>query len=194
MFQMRCNKNGCCSVTFCPLVPAWASTIHKFQGFEAGFDDADQFKYLIVDPGTLKWEHQCPGALYTAISRAKTMGTFFSDTDNPSDSAIYFHGNGICEDRIRYGALRKGAKKGDPRRYCKLINKREQWVSYLARRREETTRNEYTDKDIRLLKNKRFSQAETREGIVDIITQPNTTWLLQKRSNYRMQTTYFGTS
>ena len=78
-YEMRCNKNGCCSVKFCPLVPAWASTIHKFQGFEAGFDDTDQFKYLIVDPGPTSWEQNCPGALYVALSRAKTMGTFWSD-------------------------------------------------------------------------------------------------------------------
>ncbi len=32
------------SVTFCPLVPAWATTIHKFQGFKAGFDYLTQQK------------------------------------------------------------------------------------------------------------------------------------------------------
>jgi hypothetical protein len=41
------KKKTCCSVTFCPLVPAWATTIHKFQGFEAGFDEKDQFQHLI---------------------------------------------------------------------------------------------------------------------------------------------------
>ncbi len=30
-----------------PLVPAWATTIHKFQGMEAGFDKNDQFQQLI---------------------------------------------------------------------------------------------------------------------------------------------------
>lgn len=45
MITKFCNqKQSCCQVTYCPLVPAWATTIHKFQGFEAGFDKNDQFK------------------------------------------------------------------------------------------------------------------------------------------------------
>ncbi len=51
-------------VTYCPLVPAWATTIHKFQGFGAGFDENDQFKHLIVDPEDLTTELQNPGILY----------------------------------------------------------------------------------------------------------------------------------
>ena len=65
------KKQSCCKVTYCPLVPAWATTIHKFQGFEAGFDETDQFKHLIVDPGDLTTEQQNPGILYVALSRAK---------------------------------------------------------------------------------------------------------------------------
>ncbi len=54
MITKFCNrKQSCCKVTYCPLVPAWATTIHKFQGFKAGFDKNDQFKQLIVDPGDL---------------------------------------------------------------------------------------------------------------------------------------------
>jgi hypothetical protein len=68
---------------------SWATTIHKFQGFEAGFDDGDMFRHLIVDPGDLKWEQTCPGALYVALSRAKTMGTYSNDTSFPQDSDIY---------------------------------------------------------------------------------------------------------
>ena len=47
MRTQHCRKS-CCSVTFCPLVPAWATTIHKFQGMEAGFDKNDQFQHLII--------------------------------------------------------------------------------------------------------------------------------------------------
>ena len=97
-----CRK-GCCKVTWCPLEISWATTIHKFQGFEAGFDAKDMFRYLIVDPGDLKWEQTCPGALYVALSRAKTMGTFTSDTLFPRDSAIYWHGSGISTTRILEG-------------------------------------------------------------------------------------------
>ena len=48
---------GCCTVTWCPLEISWATTIHKFQGFEAGFDINDVFRHLIVDPGDLKYQY-----------------------------------------------------------------------------------------------------------------------------------------
>ena len=52
------------------------------------------------DQGNAKWEQFCPGALYVALSRAKTMGTFTSDTEYPLDSAIYWYGSGISQFRI----------------------------------------------------------------------------------------------
>ena len=58
------------------------------------------FHHLIVDPGDINWEQTCPGALYVALSRAKTMGTFSSDTSFPRDSAIYWYGSGISTHRI----------------------------------------------------------------------------------------------
>ena len=61
-------KKMCCTVKWCPLVTSWATTIHKFQGFEAGTDIKDMFRYLICDPGDLKWEQDFPGALYVALS------------------------------------------------------------------------------------------------------------------------------
>ena len=60
----------------------------------------------------MSWEQNFPGGLYVALSQAKIMGTFWSDTDNPSDSAIYFQGNGICEDRICNGALKTETDQG----------------------------------------------------------------------------------
>ena len=89
-------RRGCCTVTWCPLIPAWATTLHKFQGFEAGFDKTDMFRYLICDPGDRSWEQTCPGALYTALSRAKTMGRFTkSKRKFTRKSAIYWKGSGI---------------------------------------------------------------------------------------------------
>ncbi len=76
MITKFCNrKQTCCKVTYCLLVPAWTTTIHKFHGFEAGFDINDQFKQLIVDPGDLTTELLNPGTLYIALSRAKSIGT-----------------------------------------------------------------------------------------------------------------------
>ena len=108
-------RTGCCTVTWCPLEISWATTIHKFQGFEAGFDKKDMFRYLIVDPGDIKWEQICPGALYVALSRAKTMGTFTSDTSFPHDSAIYWHGCGISTSRILEGHKKDNSIKGAPK-------------------------------------------------------------------------------
>ena len=55
MTELICSKT-CCSAHYCPLVLAWATTIHKFQGFEAGFDENDPINYIIADINTLNWE------------------------------------------------------------------------------------------------------------------------------------------
>jgi hypothetical protein len=89
MINKTCNhKQSCCTVTYCPLVTAWATKIHKFQGFEAGFDPNDQFKHLIVDPGNLTTKQQIPGILYADMSRAKTMGQMTPNNPHPNNSAI----------------------------------------------------------------------------------------------------------
>ncbi len=90
MMTKTCNhKQSCYTVTYCPLVTAWATAIHKFQGFEAGFDPNDQFKHLIVDPGDLTTKQQKPGILYAAMSHAKTMGQMTPNYPHPKDKAIY---------------------------------------------------------------------------------------------------------
>ena len=188
---MICNKR-CCTAKCCPLVPAWATTIHKFQGFEAGFDKSDLFERLICDPGDVKWEQLCPGALYTAISRAKTMGTHSDSELHPRDSAIYWKGAGMSETRILQGSLKNGKRKGDPKENCILINKRERWVNYLLHQRQKTRHEEYTDSTIKELKAKCFSQHNVRDGIAQIITNPNETWLELKRNRYTLDKTYFG--
>lgn len=188
---MQCNKK-CCTVKCCPLVPAWATTIHKFQGFEAGFDDKDQFNRLICDPGDLKWEQTCPGALYTAISRAKTMGTFSKKHKHPKDSAIYWEGPNISTTRILEGSLKNAKRKGDPKVDCLLINKREAWVSFLQEKADNTKRMTYDSSTRQCLKNIHFSQQEVLNGIADIITCPNKKWLRQKRKHHTLQKTFFG--
>jgi hypothetical protein len=87
-------------VTYCPLVPAWATTIHKFQGFKAGFDKNDQFKHWIVDPGDLTTKLQNPGIVYVTLSHAKTIGTVSPNELHPKDSTIFWTGSGICSTRL----------------------------------------------------------------------------------------------
>jgi hypothetical protein len=81
-------KQSCCTVTFCPLVPSWATTIHKFQGFEARFDRNDQFQHLIIDPGDIKSEQHQPGILYVAISCAKRMGDMTNGMPNHEKNVL----------------------------------------------------------------------------------------------------------
>jgi hypothetical protein len=39
MTNKTCNhKQSCCTVTYCHLVSAWATTVHKFQGFKSGLE------------------------------------------------------------------------------------------------------------------------------------------------------------
>jgi hypothetical protein len=90
MITKNCNqKKSCCSVTYCPLVPARVTTIHKFQGFEAGFDKNVQFKHLIADPGDLTTELPNQGILYVALSHAKTIGTVTPNNLHPKDSTLF---------------------------------------------------------------------------------------------------------
>ena len=166
----------------CPLVPAWATTIHKFQGFKAGFDKTDIFNCLVCDPGDLKWEQTCPGALYTTLSRAKTMRTTNHKDDHPRDSAIFWRGSGISEIRILEGALKNARKKGDPKERCLLINKREDWVHHLRRARNATEKKRFNKATKRRLKNTRFTQKQVAAGISGIITEPNMEWYRLKQA------------
>ena len=129
-----CRK-GCCNVTWCPLEISWATTIHKFQGFEAGFGDNDMFRHLIIDPGDTKWEQICPGALYIALSRAKTMGTFRDNTSFPYDFAIYWYGSGISTTRFLNGHLKNNTKQGKPKVKCLSIVRQDRWVAFLDQKR-----------------------------------------------------------
>ncbi len=98
---------SCCSVTFCPLVPAWATTIHKFQGFKAGFDKKVQFQHLIIDPSDIKSEQEEPGLLYIATIRVKTIGDMTQDVPHPKTSALYWTGSGISFNRVMNGITKK---------------------------------------------------------------------------------------
>ena len=99
----------------------------------------DMFSHLIIDPGDTKWEQSCPGALYVALSRAKTMGTFTSDIEYPLDSAVYWYGSHISQYRILRGHLKKNPKTGAPGEKCLLITKREKWVEYLEKKGAKQT-------------------------------------------------------
>ncbi len=138
MITKTCNrKQSCYTVTYCPLVSAWATTIHEFQGFEAGFNPNDQFKHLIVDPGNLTTEQRNPGILYAAMSCDKTMGQMTPNNSHPKDSAIFWTGLGICENRVLTITKKRGVDGNITN--CLKINKRQEWVNHLLEQSQRTS-------------------------------------------------------
>lgn len=148
---MACNwnrKDPCCHVRFCPLVPAWATTIHKFQGFEAGHDDDDRFKYLLIDPGNKYWEQMHPGSLYVALSRGKTL------------SNIYWIGDGMCINRIQDGAFKQDGT------LCELFKKRKNWVEYLRNKQVQTANTLMTLDNMTIINDQVLSITYTSDVIL----------------------------
>ena len=115
--------------------------VHNYHEFEAGFDYKNIFRHLIIDPGNKKWEQNCPGALYVALSREKTVGNFKPDTPYPKDSAIYWYGCGISETQILEGHKKNNKNKGGPKEMCMLIKKRERWVAYCTKTNTGSNQN-----------------------------------------------------
>lgn len=188
----KCRK-GCCTVKWCPLVTSWATTIHKFQGFEAGEDKKDMFRYLICDPGDLSWEQSCPGALYVALSRARTMGKFRSGNKYTKKSVIYWHGGGMTEDRILEGSKKNNPTKGGPKLKCELIIKRDRWVKHLREQHDSRIPKTFSETEIEQFNKRKFTQAAVQHRIANMITDPNETWLSLKTNEYLTPQTYFGT-
>jgi hypothetical protein len=152
MKTQQCT-NSCSSVTFCPLVPAWATTIHNFQGFEAGFDKKDQFQHLIIDPGDIKSEQQQPGLLYVATSHVKTIGDMTQDVPYPKTSALYWTGSGMSVNRVMNGTTKKQQNtQGQERVNCQKIDKRRKWVRYLIQQKEITMTDTYNNERLKRIK------------------------------------------
>ena len=156
-----------------PLITAWSTTIHKFQGFEAGHDDTDRFKYLIIDPGNRTWETKNCGGLYVALSRGKEL------------SNIYWINDGMCRSRITMGAYRKDGT------LCELYKKRQHWVNYLKKRQERSP-SIFTSAEVlrsinKTIATKAFTSDEIRKQIRTIMKEPQ--W--QRQKNYLVNACLF---
>ena len=73
-----------CSCHFCkrtqiPLRLGWATTIHRCQGMTIGAGETN--RYIVISPGTRQFEARNPGALFVALSRARSAGGPFKDPD-----------------------------------------------------------------------------------------------------------------
>lgn len=127
----RCDKR-CCTRTFVPLEVSYARTIHKFQGLTAGPVDEGKiqnfYQCIVCDPDEKRYEGSSLGLLYTAVSRATTLGD-----ENGLGSAIYFMGNSFKEERIR----RLTKLKHSDRDFV-MAQKRQKWVDFLSRKEEQS--------------------------------------------------------
>jgi hypothetical protein len=124
-------------VTYGPLVTAWATAIHKLQGFEAGFDPNNQFKHLIVNPGDLTTKQQNPGILYAAMSHVKTMGQITPNNPHPKNSAIFWTGSRICKNRVLNITKKRGLDSNITNSF--QINKRQARVNHLLEQSQLTS-------------------------------------------------------
>ena len=88
-----------CSCSFCkrkqiPLKLGWATTIHKCQGMIIGKGESNQ--YIVINPGTRAFESRNPGALFVALSRAKSAGNDFVDPDFAWHSSVLVNEDRLC--------------------------------------------------------------------------------------------------
>jgi len=194
------RKNACCKVHFCPIVPAWAITIHKCQGMEAGLGDNEAINRIIIECGQRSAEGTNAGLLYVAVSRGKSLGSMSTTNPHPTDSPIYFHGDKMCLDRVRYTAVKWDDKK---KKWAdnEVVIKRRAWVEHLLRREEDTKNHHYTGDRLKqieattlqeALKGKRYNATELRLRMADMIFNPNEAWK-QKLANYTVGKSYFDT-
>lgn len=116
--ELNCQKH-CCKLMYLPLSLAYSKTGHTFQGQNVGPEHA--IPCIVVQPGTLKMEHLCPGLLYMFLSRATTIGT----KEDRSQSAIFFITNDLTRERVQRLLHTKQGK------LCTFVERRTAWIKYL---------------------------------------------------------------
>ena len=84
----------CCSRKQIPLRLGWGTTIHRCQGMTIGNGEIN--KYIIISPGSTGFESKTPGALYVALSRAKTAGTETEDPEFAFHQSVLLNEDRIC--------------------------------------------------------------------------------------------------
>lgn len=77
-----------------PLRLGWATTIHRCQGMTIGEGEVN--RYIIINPGTRAFESRNPGALFVALSKAKSTGRDNSDPDFAWHPSILINEDRVC--------------------------------------------------------------------------------------------------
>lgn len=127
--EIPCNRSyNCCTARFIPLCLAFARTIHKFQGMEAG--PSKHIPAIVVDVGSIKFEAVNPGLLYTALSRASTLGD-----DSLLNSAIYLSGPVTIDRLMNVKYLRT---KNNTTQVYQKVEMRDKWILFLLQQEEKT--------------------------------------------------------
>ncbi|XP_053405155.1 uncharacterized protein LOC123560749 [Mercenaria mercenaria] len=77
-----------------PLRLGWALTIHKCQGMTVG--EGECHRYIVIYPGTRAFESRNPGALFVALSRAKSAGNATREPDFAWHSSVLVNEDRLC--------------------------------------------------------------------------------------------------
>ena len=93
--ERRCNcLCFSCKRKQIPLRLGWATTIHKCQGMTIG--EGEPNRYIVIDPGNRSFECRNPGALFVALSRAKSTGNNLVLPDFAWNSSVLINDDRIC--------------------------------------------------------------------------------------------------
>lgn len=175
-----------------PLQIAYAITIHRCQGLEAGFDEGDRWSRIVIDPSDTNWEikHNL-GTAYVSTSRGKTLG---SKTQlHPKDSSIYWTGCNVSVNRLSNCKRKRNGQE------CESSKKRTKWVEHLETS-AESTRQKFNKRKIDEISNTTLPLAmssvfikdrdDLRRRTADIINHPNSIWASAK-TPYEIPRNYF---
>lgn len=78
-----------------PLRLGWGTTIHRCQGMTIGEGEAN--RYIVIHPGDKKFEARNPGALFVALSRAKSAGGEDEDPDFAWHPHVLINEDRLCQ-------------------------------------------------------------------------------------------------
>ena len=91
--RLECQCGGC-RRTQVPLRLGWGTTIHSCQGQTVGEGEAN--RYIIIHPGSNSFESRNPGALFVALSRAKSAGSTEKDPDFAWHPSVLVNEDRLC--------------------------------------------------------------------------------------------------